>query len=290
VPYDLFAVLFDPLKHNQSIQLIARNHSDSDPKLWQLLAGRPVVKRSWVGAPWLDKEDVPQPAPSPKLPMNAVSAQLARAWAASFGCRLPTRDEWLAAYLLEEPAGPAVGRRWNLRDKSWRDYVNGIKKRHAGDAASASLPTRKNWIAIESGELEEIDEVWNSARKGTARLADPNVYADGNLMPISSLPDLGQDGEKYGRTFYHIVGNLAELVVDDAKGGGQQPNVALIGASAFSRPGRRPDEPVPVAKLDRDRGFTDVGFRVAFPAGVNFRRVLIAFAQEPPLLVNANEK
>jgi formylglycine-generating enzyme required for sulfatase activity len=199
--------------------------------------------------------------PSDRHPVQYVPPVAAIYVAGLAGCRLPTTAEWRAAYDGFEKAVPAA--EWNLRDQTWqleRDRLakvgsaggeNGNRGPHAADDGIYLPPAPK-------------------VATGASAKALP--HRDGTLFFRPA------DGPG-GRTFRHLVGNVAEIVCDASEPFEQltdrtaqrvrvfaaDPSVALfvIGGSALSPPESPNDEPLPVKP---DGAYADVGFRLAFTA------------------------
>jgi len=198
--------------------------------------------------------------PSERDPMQYVSPETALWFAVLCGCRLPTAREWLAAYETYEKRGSPG--QWNLRDRAWelqRAYVATASA--GGPVAVGQWPDegafRPEGVAIAGGR-------------------DARSYAvdDGALFfrPVDASG---------GSTFHHLLGNVAEFVCDaprqfEAIADKRSPraihqfveqsasSLAVIGGSALSPPELPADKPLPLAHADR--GYADVGFRLAFTA------------------------
>ncbi len=230
--------------------------------------------RSWApfeagvrpGAGWIFVDPtVSQPyakapaAPTADMPMNYVAPEDAAAAAVLLGCRLPTGGEWSAA----KAAG--AGGRWNLRDRTWE-----AQKQHT--AALIAQGQRADWPDAGAFRPEGVEK--REGPDATAGAEDDGVLW---FAPVDADTD---------HTFRHIVGNVAEYVVDDRDAWGDaadQPaamadalrragelvkdesRVRVLGASAISPPEAKADEPYPLPRRARG-GFADVGFRLAFTA------------------------
>lgn len=215
----------------------------------------------------------PEDNPSREHPINHLNVDAAMTIAAMLGCRLPTSDEWRAARLRQ--THPA-----NLRDATWRkqdahtDALRSDPEKGPKIQVYVYVPYANRFVP--PGRVSETARAWT---------ADELVKA--------GVPK-GSDDDKtvffrratYGNEAYsHLVGNVAEYTWDDPKGfmelkdrslGAVQAYLgrdrgadlaAVAGGSAFGPPefGLGP-HPVKFAEL-RENGYSDVGFRLAFPAG-----------------------
>jgi hypothetical protein len=217
----------------------------------------------------------PEP-PTEDHPLQRVTAHAAAAIAAVVGCRLPTADEWRAAYA--QAGRPTASADWNLRDAAFetqRAFIESL-----GDIRSPPWP--------DLGVFISEDESPASAGEAIS-----HPWSDGVLW-LRGVRD-GPD-----REFRHIVGNVAEYV---QAGSGRAPlrtdtpaetrtllaaldsaarepdAFAVIGGSALSPPsvGVTDERRVDVGRSLG--GYADVGFRLAFsPGGPMPPRVIIAEA------------
>jgi hypothetical protein len=223
------------------------------------------------------------PSGHPKLPMQYLPAPTALYVAARLGCRLPTSDEWNAAYALT-PRDAA----WNLRDQTWER-----QRRHVADSGG-----RLEW--------PDAGAFWPRDYKGPRRTgADAEVQRtrDNNLW-FREVDDGGGSG---GAVFQNLVGNVAELVWDDPRGFEQmrdrslpavyklleqQPDkLFVIGGSALSAPELDATQPLPVDLGRSDAppsawaGYADVGMRLAFSAPSTPVQRLLSMLREQSYLV-----
>lgn len=248
------------------------------------------VPEALVGLAFYPAELEPVPAPVADSPMNWVSPDAAVLAARLMGSRVPTIAEWKSAV---EQAGPLpeLVEQANLRDKFWKlqfDFVSEGKRiempwPHAGAFWPKGL--RPEW-SLPANRRGYVDANDNAAVERT----------DGVLWfaPGSSESD----------AFQHLVGNVAELVVDAPaeRLSAVPPRAAevraaveslgaewrVIGGSALSGLTLRGDRPFELAEpyefqslRDARNAYSDLGFRLAFGEGGEGRPV------EPPATLAA---
>jgi len=191
--------------------------------------------------------------PSAESPVQHVPPVAALAAARAMGCRLPTVAEWRAASV-----SPQSGEAPNRRDAAWAD-VHAHLRPLAG--ASPEWPSGGIFRPAGAGRVQPLQD------------GDPAV--DGTDGLVWFAPVTAGDAP-----FRHLVGNVAEFVVEDAgpldaataDGGGASEallaaaGLRVIGASALSPPGVRPEDASPVPLPPARAGYSDVGFRPAFSA------------------------
>lgn len=197
--------------------------------------------------------------PKKNHPMQQVSAQAAMYFASLLGCRLPTSAEWRSAYNQEKDY-PSI---WNLRDITWmrqQEYVFDLFI--DGDTLVDWPDDGIFWPELNA----------NRGKDATTQRVSDN-QRDGLLW-------FGQVQVGAGRVFTHLVGNVSEMVYDDAEGFSLlanpssediqslleqgHVNLSVIGGSALSPDELQVDQPYAVDWQDAQKGFSDVGFRLAF--------------------------
>jgi hypothetical protein len=154
---------------------------------------------------------------------------------------------------------------WNLRDAQWSKW----KAAAAGLAKDSKIPT---W--------PDVEAFW-PAGVSTSPIAGPAsvpAHAGDDGMPLPG-PVASDPSHRFG----HLVGNVAEFVLDQplsieewtdpaAVGAAVERQAAgsvrVIGGSALSAPSVPLDQPQPIDKFNiEDKwGYSDVGFRLAFDA------------------------
>ncbi|HEY8749779.1 MAG TPA: SUMF1/EgtB/PvdO family nonheme iron enzyme [Tepidisphaeraceae bacterium] len=189
--------------------------------------------------------------PSKSHPMQQVSAQTALWFASMCGCRLPTSREWLAAY--EQFGKNVPPDQLNLRDVTWE--------------------TERQYQATGKPSSSLLDDIFQDTTS-PSQDARTRPINDGTLFfrPVDSSG---------GSVFHHLVGNVAEFLCEDSErfenladakspqvissfAGQSAGSLSVIGGSALSSPSIPVDRPQPLPRADR--GFADVGFRLAISA------------------------
>jgi formylglycine-generating enzyme required for sulfatase activity len=203
--------------------------------------------------------------PSESHPMQQVSAEAALFFAGLCGCRLPTPHEWSVAY---EQFGKGVPpEQWNLRDRTWE--TQRAHAANAGAQAAAQMPDAGIFTMPKTPDGRPVST-------GAAAKSGPQNDRTLYFRTVDS-PELGT-GARGG--FYHLVGNVAELVCEGAQpfekyndkftpegvkrfAAANADGIAVIGGSALSPPELPLDKPLPVKP---GSAYADVGFRLAFTA------------------------
>ncbi len=201
----------------------------------------------------------PPPAPEADMPLQYVSLSSALFLARQFGCRLPTPAEFDAAIKVD--GGPGDLSRRNLRDQSYKRQAE-LVKACMGKTAGFSEPDKDVFALTRAGNQ-------------TFRPADDGVTF---FAPV--------DADPVGRTFKHLIGNVAEAVCENARGmegvdrqlpsaqafvsGQGLTQFAIAGESALSEvrenaPAGEPRKlPSSAMRIATTRGWSDVGMRLAF--------------------------
>jgi formylglycine-generating enzyme required for sulfatase activity len=191
--------------------------------------------------------------PSPRQPIQQISAEAAAYFAPFVGCRLPTPDEWKLAYAS---SGKSI-KGANLRDVTWRTEYEHMARTWREPAyrpdAGAFIP---------EGEARTAD-VWKS--DDGAELDDGVVWF--RQPPVAETPE--------ARQFNDLAGNVGEFTRDAAG------HFYVIGDSALSPPSRPIDKACPLDARDNLRCFSDVGFRLAFSAAPGAFEQLTAALPDP---------
>ncbi|MBS0191927.1 MAG: hypothetical protein U0573_04700 [Phycisphaerales bacterium] len=228
--------------------------------------------------------------PAYDSPMDWISPDAALLLSRLMGARLPTVEEWRAA--VDDAGGlEKVSDKSNRRDKNWTmqfDYVKDLdiptkEWPHAGIFWPRGLkPAEKQ----PDGKLLYVNAADDSAL----------TYNDGYLWFAPVLRD--------SQGWSHLVGNVSEIVLEgnpDAIAS-LEPNVEavtaaidnpelkwrVIGGSALSAITLRDSKPYEVDEpyanpsiREARKGYSDVGFRLAFSEGGNGR------PKEPPAVLTA---
>lgn len=197
-------------------------------------------------------------APSWDTPVNYVSPMAALLAARTMNCRLPTDQEWVAA--SREAGGDT-----NLRDAAWKlvfDQFLAMNQPATGNG-------KAGWA---NGQIARpAEKTGLNAQEDT----EPAVAANDGVVwfrPVQAGSDAMRD----------VVGNVAEFVASDAAAIRSitddqlalSPSiktfsgaVSVIGGSALSPAEPAPETPIVLAGSTVSalkRGFSDVGFRLAF--------------------------
>jgi hypothetical protein len=190
-----------------------------------------VASQRFAGAPFAGSELLRRFATvAPDEPLNFVDAKVARRFAAALGCRLPTPGEWRTISTLLGRSGAE-----NRSDPEFEKALDEIAR-----VAKLHSPGGLRELFIARGEP-------------TGR-SDP---ADSRAL----LASVGDDRFAQG-PLWHWRGNVAEWVEDGAAtyvAGGSLASSFGTGASA--------DLPRQVERAASERGYADVGFRLAFDWG-----------------------
>jgi formylglycine-generating enzyme required for sulfatase activity len=200
--------------------------------------------------------------PSDRHPVQYVTPESAMFVASLVGCRLPTPEEWRAAFDAYEKAVPPA--QWNLRDETWRvqrDHVAAL-----GDAGPRGPQLPDDGIYLPPRPSGEPATVATGAAAKSLAQRDGTLY----FRPTDAAG---------GSAFRQLVGNVAEIVCDAPEAFGQLKErspqtikafaadagtgLFVIGGSALSPPELPTDRPLP---LKPGAAYADVGFRLAFTA------------------------
>ncbi|MBI1189366.1 MAG: SUMF1/EgtB/PvdO family nonheme iron enzyme [Tepidisphaera sp.] len=192
--------------------------------------------------------------PAMDSPMQYVGPVPALLAARLVGCRFPSVEEWKRALAGDGPTPNP-----NLRDATWKKEYEHIKQftglSPQWPASGIFLPAGQAPISAPNDGL-------------------PAVTTDDGVLWFRPV------NEKTTTTFHDLIGNVSEYVSDGAlvlegvaptreaveaaleKG----EKLRVIGGSALSPQGQATNEPQPVNFPQSRRGYSDVGFRLAFSA------------------------
>lgn len=190
-------------------------------------------------------------------PMQQLTPQAALYVAAVLNCRLPTPQEWQAAYDMErKAAGDDAKIDANLRDITWRQQQQ---------FTTTDVPSQ--WPSADVAGVFWPKEMDRPAAVGSRNTDDKTLFF--------RLVNTG------GGTFQNIVGNVAEFVCDrdetfDALPDRRTPEgilrfakdyasqIQVVGGSGLSAPELDVTRPYPVTGVAE--AYADVGLRLAFTA------------------------
>jgi len=236
MPVGLFIDVIDAVGAWGSFKVASKSEQVtwSGPRAWRADLPGIRVSEKWLSASGKQYPDgLEPPRPSPRSPMQYVTANQAAAFARTLGCRLPTPDEWKAAF---DQQGPPEAARCNLRDQTWRkqhDHFQSMKTNYYID------PSLRIFSAGASAGNQRIE-------------AFP---FDDHVLWFSDV-DSDADGE-----IHHLVGNVAEFTCEEDK-------FCVIGGSALSSRDCWDGAAQPFTKayplISAEMPYSDVGFRLCF--------------------------
>jgi hypothetical protein len=246
--------------------------------------------------------------PTADAPMQLLSPWSAMYGARLLGCRLPTSDEWKAAYEKYEAHSLKQKDAWNLRGAAWlaqQNYSktmngNGMPYPDQGVFLPVALAYGDASVTADSAKPWHYEDL---AKIAPNRLtSNSGIYAGGAIWfrNVGSQPDAGPDD------MHDLVGNVAEYTfdapgaiavikdnaasVDDVNKtlAANDKSVFVIGGSSLSAPEIpfNQEQAVPLTPPQADNGFCDVGFRLAYTAPIDsIVDVLGAVYKEPPYIL-----
>lgn len=206
--------------------------------------------------------------PTMAHPMHGLTPAAAIEAAGAIGCRLPTVEEWRAAY---QAFGASVSlASWNLRDATFQkqyDYAAGVQR------SRASSPTYIDYYALP----DRFSYAPGAMGAASLSFDDRTLW----FRPVGTGPG----------PLYNLVGNVGELVLTGGADA-SSATVGVIGASSLSDISLTPETVKPLER--RTDKFVDVGMRLAFsaPAGKPRPKPIAERATaalgDQPLLMDAN--
>ena len=209
------------------------------PVAWELANGAFGLRPAWIAADAFNAGYKDTGRPAAESPMNGLSGAEAMQLARAAGCSLPTMAQWDA--VLESPAGQAWKAQWQafakVRSPEWSAFAKGIQARHQ---TGSVLPNTQCF-----GDRTDL----NAA--GTA--SDSNLFFE----PFNT---------RVLKSFAHLIGNVGQWVVDDARSPGKY---YFAGGSAESAPSVFRALARPPAALPPFAVVADGGLRLAVPAKGN---------------------
>ena len=209
------------------------------PVAWALNNGAFALRPSWLAADAFNPYYASTGRPAAESPMNGLSGAEALQLARAAGCALPTLAQWDAT--LASPAGQAWTAQWQafakVRSPEWSTFAKGIQAKHA---TGSVLPNIQCF-----GDHTDLNAV------GTT--PDPNLFFE----PFNS---------RMLKSFAHLIGNVGQYVVDDAR---NPTHYYFAGGSAESAPSVFADLAKPPAAISPFLPVADGGLRLAIAAKGN---------------------
>jgi hypothetical protein len=199
------------------------------------------------------KIDDDNPKPS-HHPAQQISPLAASKLASLLGCRLPTSDEWRAAYQV---SNAAAARDQNLRDVTW-DKQYRYAMQQPENVRRDLLPNAGIFLGVPQDR--------------------PNALTNNDGKLWFSWVDSGGGRDN---DFRHLVGNVAEYACDPASG-----DYSVIGGSAMSPTDMKIDTAYRIDPGNVSKGYSDVGLRLAFSApgseAKRLARLVAGLKYQPP--------
>jgi len=198
--------------------------------------------------------------PSKRQPMQYVSPEAAIYFCDLVSCRLPTSGEWKSAYRLY------AGDHWNLRDRTFKVLQRWM---YGPSVAERFMPDLG--IFMSAGE-KATAEIWLESKLSGRPTESDREYDDGVLW-FREIAPAGM------QVFNHLVGNVAEMTLENG-------HLSVIGGSALSPPTRPVDQELEIANWrSGNKGYSDIGFRMAFSGPPNARQVLVGAVEKQGYLL-----
>jgi len=198
--------------------------------------------------------------PSKRQPMQYVSPEAAIYFCDLLSCRLPTGGEWKSAYRLY------AGDHWNLRDRTFKVLQKWLQGPSQAERYMPDLG-----IFMSAGE-KSTAEIWRESKLYNRPANSDQEYDDGVLWFREVAPAGTQ-------AFNHLVGNVAEMTLENG-------HLYVIGGSALSPPTRPVDQELEIANWrSGNKGYSDIGFRLAFSAPPTARQLLVGVVEKQAYLM-----
>ena len=198
------------------------------PRVWSVVGGKFVPNSVWLfhnsQMGLIDTayypNGTPPPAPSADMPMNQISPWSAMYVSRLLGCRLPTSNEWKAAYDKFEATAQTKDA-WNLRGVAWQAQQDFAKQKSSAgmvfpDAGMFNTPDLMYIGITADGAIP-----WKNAdlaKVAPARISStgPEVYKGSALWFRTVGNQPGQSPAASG-AMHDLVGNVAEYTFDAPK-------------------------------------------------------------------------
>lgn len=161
------------------------------PVAWEAAGGNYTLRTTWMVLDSINSASYASAGrPSPLSPMNGLSPIEAMRLARAAGCSLPTLAQWNA--VLASPSGQQWVAQWQgtakVRSPQWSAFAKNIQGQHV---TGAKLPNDQCF-----GDKADLNAV--------TQTTDPNPFFE----PVTTRAIRG---------YSHLIGNVGQYVVDDAR-------------------------------------------------------------------------
>ncbi len=217
------------------------------PRAWEWDGERIVTGSRWLTSDPEWTADYPNgltvTPPRDECSMHWITARGAARFAGEvMNCRLPTPEEWTAAYgaLANAAISPEV---WNLRDDTYARQWQYVSERVQREMVRPRYPNEGAY-----------------APSGAAPGAEGKALSGNDGVLWFEQVDAAR-----GDPFRHLIGNVAEFLSDG------EGDYYVVGGSALSSPDITAHRPVSLSPRETSMYYSDVGFRLAVsPTGESF--------------------
>jgi hypothetical protein len=239
--------------------------------------------------PYFPEGSGPGRGPDDLDPVDWVSPAASMYVARLVGCRLPSSGEWLAAAKVGANPNP------NLRDATYDAQYKYV----AENIAAFQAVNVMDYPAANVLRLQDQPSVPPEQDSGVVQGNDNTLY----FSKVNEPSNINAAG---GPNFHHLIGNVWEYTFeqpllaealdkttpDVITGliGVAYEHVRVIGGSALSNPEWKTSEPLKPKRTEAPRGWSDVGFRLAFSTGAGAggsgspKQRLLSILQRTPYL------
>jgi hypothetical protein len=200
----------------------------------------------------------PEPTePTPDHPMTHLPARGAALFAWVMNCRLPTPEEWEAAYKANKSRTTTPA--WNLRDTGQSGPLAGF--------VYGSTGVFKPPLPLPGAALAQRDDGQVLFQTVNANVGEPFRHIIGNVAEFAFKLD--------AKEYKSLEGQKPAQMVTSIDAFGKAGKLFVVGGSALSDPALVPPETpqllkgpdTPMGGVFPRNAFCDVGMRLAFDAG-----------------------